>query len=222
VHLCLCLKSVDVGAHDIGIIAAFRQQVRKLRKLLRDNDLGSINVGQVEDFQGAECKVIIISTVIAGYDLIGRLRGHSDHSYNEKGEIQHDDNDGDDWEAEQEEENDDRPPLGLMFSPKRFNVAMTRAQALVIVVGCPDALMEDWLWLKFLQRCVKQGAWYGVSCPYLGVGLNGTDDTDGTDSAALLDHISRISLLGDGASENIYPTELSSMYDQESQWRIIL
>jgi superfamily I DNA and/or RNA helicase len=32
--------------------------------------------------------------------------------------------------------------LGLLLSPKRFNVAMTRAKALVIVVGAPDVLIQ--------------------------------------------------------------------------------
>jgi hypothetical protein len=40
-------------------------QVLKLRSLLREQNLGAINVGQVEDFQGQECKVIIISTVLS-------------------------------------------------------------------------------------------------------------------------------------------------------------
>lgn len=32
--------------------------------------------------------------------------------------------------------------LGLLLSPKRINVAMTRAKALAIVVGAPDVLVQ--------------------------------------------------------------------------------
>lgn len=40
-----------VTARDIGVIAAFRQQVLKLRLALRAAGLASVNVGSVEDFQ---------------------------------------------------------------------------------------------------------------------------------------------------------------------------
>lgn len=39
--------SVKVGTEDIGVIAGFRRQVLKLRRLLREKGLGSVNVGQV-------------------------------------------------------------------------------------------------------------------------------------------------------------------------------
>jgi hypothetical protein len=38
---------------------------------------------------------------------------------------------------------------------------------------------------------VASQGWFGCGCPELGVGLNGTDPTDGTDASALLDHIAR-------------------------------
>lgn len=40
-----------VSAKDIGVIAAFRQQVLKLRLALRAAGLSSVSVGSVEDFQ---------------------------------------------------------------------------------------------------------------------------------------------------------------------------
>lgn len=48
---------VSVATSDVGIVAAFRVQVLRLRRLLRDRGLGNVNVGQVEDFQGNEHKV---------------------------------------------------------------------------------------------------------------------------------------------------------------------
>jgi len=49
---------------DIGIIAAFRAQVLRIRLALRKENLGGISVGSVEDFQGQEKQVIIITTVL--------------------------------------------------------------------------------------------------------------------------------------------------------------
>ena len=47
-----------MSTSDIGIVAAFRVQVLRLRRLLRDRGYGNVNVGQVEDFQGNEHKVL--------------------------------------------------------------------------------------------------------------------------------------------------------------------
>jgi len=40
-----------VAARDIGVIAAFRKQVLKLRLALRQAGMSNVNVGSVEDFQ---------------------------------------------------------------------------------------------------------------------------------------------------------------------------
>jgi len=52
-------SKVSVTTSDIGIVAAFRVQVLRLRRLLRDRGYGNVNVGQVEDFQGNEHKVSV-------------------------------------------------------------------------------------------------------------------------------------------------------------------
>lgn len=57
-----------VQAKDIGVIAAFRQQVLRLRLRLRSEGLSNVNVGSVEDFQGQEMRVIIISTVLSSWE----------------------------------------------------------------------------------------------------------------------------------------------------------
>jgi superfamily I DNA and/or RNA helicase len=57
-------SSLDLKQSDIGVIAAFRAQVLKLRLSLRAADLRDINVGGIEDYQGQEFKVIIITTVL--------------------------------------------------------------------------------------------------------------------------------------------------------------
>jgi len=50
-------------AADIGVMAPWRGQVWKIRECLRKKSLSRVDVGTVEDFQGRECRVIIISCV---------------------------------------------------------------------------------------------------------------------------------------------------------------
>jgi len=172
-------KKVQVRLQDIAIISAFRKQVLKLRSLLRENGYGAINVGQVEDFQGQETKVVIISTV---------LSGRHPNEVNEQ--------------------------LGFLGHPKRFNVAITRAQALTVIVGNPYALWEDvGGWRQLLEFCAAHGAVRGSSGPL------GTPDVESVES--LLDAIANESLLGKASSSDIYPTQLED-YFSDSPWRLLL
>eukprot|EP00526_Cylindrotheca_closterium_P000406 CAMPEP_0113660700 /NCGR_PEP_ID=MMETSP0017_2-20120614/33041_1 /TAXON_ID=2856 /ORGANISM="Cylindrotheca closterium" /LENGTH=890 /DNA_ID=CAMNT_0000575355 /DNA_START=492 /DNA_END=3164 /DNA_ORIENTATION=- /assembly_acc=CAM_ASM_000147 len=65
--------------------------------------------------------------------------------------------------AEREEvSNDLRYNLGFVANPKRFNVAVTRAKALLIVVGCPSVLaLDEENWLPFMKYCHENGSWVG-------------------------------------------------------------
>jgi helicase MOV-10 len=52
--------------------------------------------------------------------------------------------------------------LGFVANAKRFNVAVTRAKALLIVIGNPEVLaMDKQNWLPFLDYCRVNGAWAG-------------------------------------------------------------
>jgi hypothetical protein len=53
-----------IPMNEIGVIAAFRKQVLKIRTALRTVDLANVNVGSVDDFQGQEVAAIIVSTVL--------------------------------------------------------------------------------------------------------------------------------------------------------------
>jgi len=44
---------------------------------------------------------------------------------------------------------------------EHMNVAITRAQALLIVVGDPDVLGENELWRTFLDYIKSRGGWTG-------------------------------------------------------------
>lgn len=48
---------------DIGIVSPYRGQLSKIHRALERKRLAGISVGSVEEFQGQERRVIIISTV---------------------------------------------------------------------------------------------------------------------------------------------------------------
>ncbi|KAH9925156.1 AAA domain-containing protein [Fomitopsis serialis] len=56
---------------------------------------------------------------------------------------------------------DMRQRLGFVGDPQRFNVAITRARALLIVVGDPDVLVLDGVWKEFLAYVKAHGGWRG-------------------------------------------------------------
>uniref|UniRef100_A0A8C7SAL7 RNA helicase n=1 Tax=Oncorhynchus mykiss TaxID=8022 RepID=A0A8C7SAL7_ONCMY len=121
-----------VAASDIGIIAPYRKQSEKIRVLLHRVGLSDIKVGSVEEFQGQEFLVIILSTVRANELVQG---------------------------------NDLQSILGFLSNPKRFNVAITRPKALLIVVGNPHILVKDPCFTALLQYCFENGAYLGCDPP---------------------------------------------------------
>ncbi|KAG8911322.1 hypothetical protein FRC01_005776 [Tulasnella sp. 417] len=59
-----------------------------------------------------------------------------------------------------------RHTLGFVSNPRRFNVAMTRAKAILIVIGDPDVLGLDPVWRQFLNHVHTRGAWRGTRIPW--------------------------------------------------------
>ena len=100
----------------------------------RGADYTNVQVGSCEQFQGKECRVIIISTVRSGMEHL-----KSDENFN----------------------------LGFVKNPKRLNVAVTRAKALLIIVGNPHVLQRDVCWRKMLQFCVDNKAYTGDFDAYM-------------------------------------------------------
>lgn len=89
-------------------------------------------IGSVEEFQGQERKVIIMSAVRSSPTLLETDRHHA---------------------------------LGFVASPKRLNVALTRARALLIILGNPHLLVRDPSWRSVLNYCVERGAYTGCDLP---------------------------------------------------------
>ncbi|TFK80574.1 P-loop containing nucleoside triphosphate hydrolase protein [Polyporus arcularius HHB13444] len=121
-------KRHPVHAEDIGVIAPYHAQVRKIRRLLKESGLGTVKVGSVEEFQGQERRVIIVSTVRSSADLLAY---------------------------------DAKFTLGFLSNPRRFNVAMTRAKSLLVVVGDAAILCVDPLWRAFMNHIFLRNGWRG-------------------------------------------------------------
>jgi len=51
--------------------------------------------------------------------------------------------------------------VGFLRNPKRFNVAVTRAKSLLIVIGNPLVLKEDCNWRTFLEYIIDNGGYTG-------------------------------------------------------------
>jgi len=121
------LRSLKLS--EIGIITPYQKQVSKIRQALRLCGCGEVDVGSVEQFQGDERRIIIISTVRSNPEYLPL-----DQKFN----------------------------LGFVANPKRFNVSVTRAQALLIVVGSPKVLSTDPNWSRLLWHCVDNCSYVGV------------------------------------------------------------
>jgi hypothetical protein len=57
---------------------------------------------------------------------------------------------------------DDRHNLGFLNNPKRFNVSVTRAKCLLIVIGNPVLLSRDHCWGAFLHYTMAKGCYKGM------------------------------------------------------------
>jgi superfamily I DNA and/or RNA helicase len=140
VKLLLSTRRNPVKASEIGIIAPYQKQVRKIKALLGNRamidvpgkDLGEIMVGSAEQFQGQEKRVIILSTVRSSQEFL---------------------------------EFDARHSLGFLTNAKRFNVAITRPMCLLIVIGHPGVLSGCPNWRALIDHCHRKGACRGVLPP---------------------------------------------------------
>uniref|UniRef100_A0A1Q3F432 AAA+ ATPase domain-containing protein n=1 Tax=Culex tarsalis TaxID=7177 RepID=A0A1Q3F432_CULTA len=97
---------------DIGVISPYALQVAHLKNRFREPKWADIEIGSVEQYQGREKPIIIVSTV--------RTRTKC---------------------------------VGFLSDVKRLNVTLTRAQALMIIVGDPATLENDRHWKEFIKYC---------------------------------------------------------------------
>lgn len=126
------LLNAKINPEEIGVITPYKKQVDKIREFIKSSDLFPVKVGSVEEFQGQERDVIIVSTVRSHESLKG---------------------------------DDVMQHLGFLKSPKRFNVTVTRAKSLLVVIGNPHLLIYDDHWGPFLRHCVQLGGYTGCDLP---------------------------------------------------------
>lgn len=63
----------SIAPTDIGVLTPYRTQSIKLRKEINDRMWNDIEVGSVEQYQGREKKVIILTTVRSNTNNVGFL-----------------------------------------------------------------------------------------------------------------------------------------------------
>ena len=86
---------------------------------------------------------------------------------------------------------DARHRLGFMANPKRFNVAVTRAMSLLIIVGNPHILSHDVHWRSLIDYCRLNDSYTG--CDFDGKPSAPMGDEDGDETLAeRLDEIDRM------------------------------
>ncbi|CAK6951506.1 putative helicase mov-10-B.1 isoform X1 [Scomber scombrus] len=126
----------QIGPEEIGIIAPYRKQVEKIQIALQmDKDLRKENLEHilVGSVEKFQSKEFNI-ILVSTVRSSPKLTAHKQQF-----------------------------TLGFVDNEKRFNVAMTRARALLIVVGDPRVLKTDKLWNKFIHYCSKAGGYRGIT-----------------------------------------------------------
>ena len=187
---------------QIAVITPFRAQVLALRTVLRSANLGGVNVGVVEDFQGQEQKVVLISTVLTrDHDRWNRQSAGGFHQANNgsKESVQ--------------------GRLGFMHDPKRFNVAITRAHALCVIVGNAEYLESSGTyWTALIEHIRRNNGIVGEDRYDDEQGNTDDEDIYGVDD--LLRRVEELRLLGSGFEDDMY--DLSFYCSDAPQWKVML
>ncbi|CAB4062214.1 unnamed protein product [Lepeophtheirus salmonis] len=111
---------IPLREDQVGIITPYRKQVDCIKSYIQSFDLPIPKVGSVEEFQGQERLIILLSTVRSSTLDTPASTKHV---------------------------------LGFVGDEKRFNVALTRAKDLLIIVGNPKVLIQDSVWKEFIEYC---------------------------------------------------------------------
>lgn len=107
-------------------------QIKYLRLIFDAMGLPQPKIGTVEEFQGQERPIILITTVRSTESLI---------------------------------QQDMKYTLGFVNSPKRLNVAITRAQISMILFCNPHLLCTDLLWNEVIMDAVNNNKYMGCYFP---------------------------------------------------------
>ena len=112
--------------------------------------------------------------------------------------------------------------IGFLKNPERFNVSITRAKALLIVIGNPLVLYKDPHWGAFLRYCYVNGGYTGSELPEFvresfafspsGAGGGGGDGSGGATGAGGGDEQAETAMF-DGILETFRSLRLNTVED---------
>eukprot|EP00519_Triparma_laevis_P005444 CAMPEP_0182498328 /NCGR_PEP_ID=MMETSP1321-20130603/6554_1 /TAXON_ID=91990 /ORGANISM="Bolidomonas sp., Strain RCC1657" /LENGTH=868 /DNA_ID=CAMNT_0024702369 /DNA_START=322 /DNA_END=2928 /DNA_ORIENTATION=- len=183
-------ETVNVSTKDIAVITPFRAQVLQMRKVLRSAKMWEVGVGQVEDYQGGEQKIVIISCVQTEKSKLGGAK-------------------------------DGGQGYGFVEDPKRFNVAVSRAKALNIIVGNVNYLNSTGTyWEAMIAHCKDNFAIAGdeESEHVAELGFGGGHYSGINE---LTDYVERMGL-GASCEDDRLEQALRGYYNGGDSWRIQL
>ena len=100
----------------------------------------------------------------------------------------------------------------------RFNVAITRSKALLVVVGHPLVISSDPTWKIFLREALLRGSTFGAGSSVLSSdGIFGSEEDDQDVDRSLLCEFARLAILGPATQ----PHDIDP-FDEDSPWRVAL
>ena len=168
------LAESKVAHRDIGIVTPYAKQVEKLTTLLRKN---GIKVGGNELMIGSAEKFQGQERRVI---IVSTVRS-----------------------SENFLEFDALHNLGFVSNPKRFNVAVTRAQALLIIVGNARILAKDRCWGELLWMCHAKGSYTGMDLP-----PRGNAEDEEKRAAAMLEKLTDVQLDLDVSDDESAPSNV--------------
>lgn len=134
----LLIKTGKAGIEDIMVITPYKGQVKKVRSALTSQ--GYLCGATDDGIAVGSCEQM------QGQErkvvIISTVRSSPEHV-----------------------ESDATTLMGFISSPKRFNVSVTRAQALLVIVGSPSILSQDSNWNAMMKFCVDNGGYIGAPRP---------------------------------------------------------
>ena len=107
----------------------------------------------------------------------------------------------------------------ILNDPKRFNVAITRAKVLVVVIGHPIILRKDSYWRKLIEYCIEHGAVRGRNAEAILTAMS-LSDSDAM-KKNILQEIESLSL-GAAQTDILYPTLDQYYRSDDCEWKIVL
>lgn len=103
-------------------------------------------------------------------------------------------------------------------NPNRFNVAITRAKRLLVVLGHPAVISLDSIWKEYLREAIKVGGLFGSYNDFLDIEINVEDRS--SEVYSIVSAFRNLAILGSGmlgdAEDDL------ALFDEDIPWRILL